>query len=101
MARISEDSDSWKASGTIRRDFRSSKEDPEVNRHMGNKKKNTKKWCRGKTGQVHDIKHQEHPTYGKYGTHIDLCMRCGKEIKSYWAGWLYTTRRKRCEGCPK
>jgi hypothetical protein len=99
MARVSKDSDSWKASGIKRRDFRNVHNGPEVN--TKGKKKNTRKWCRGKTGKEHRIIHQPHPTFGKYGTHIDRCDECGKEVNCYWPGWTCrATPNRRCEGCP-
>lgn len=100
MTTLKEDGDSWKASGIKRRDFRNSKEEPEVNRHKGNKKKNTSRWCRGKQGQEHDVEHVPHPTYWRYGSHVDRCKRCGKELKTYWAGWTLKIPRLKCQGCP-
>ena len=98
MATLSEDSDSWKASGIRRRDFRSSKEEPETNRHMGDQKKNTKKWCKGKVGREHDIVHQVRQR--SYGTlHVDVCQRCQKEFKTYWPGWRRNSTN--CAKCGK
>jgi hypothetical protein len=37
--RISQDTDSWKASGILRRDFRHTHNGPEVDRHKGQRKK--------------------------------------------------------------
>lgn len=100
MATLSEDGDSWKASGIKRKDFRNTKNGPEVIKPRS--KKNTKRWCRGKVGKEHKIIHQPHPTYGKFGTHVDRCDECGKELKTYWPGWLHQARqpRSRCPGCP-
>lgn len=49
----------WKESGIIRRDFRASKDGPEVMPHRAKSKKSVKKnrarWCRGKTGVEHQV----------------------------------------------
>lgn len=80
MVTLSEDSDSWKASGIKRRDFRSSKEDPEINRHTGNRKKNTKKWCKGKVGKQHIPVHLKVDLWH----HVTLCQTCSKQLEYFW-----------------
>ena len=79
--RLSKDDDSWKASGIKRRDFRSAHDAPEVPRRSGPKrKKNTKKWCRGREGKEHTIVRFEKNKYYS----VDKCSVCGKELKWYW-----------------
>jgi len=105
MATLKEDSHSWKAHGVIRKDFRSNHggawvsgdfRDPEVPKHQ-RKRKNRKKWCRGKPGREHNVEHIPYPAYG-YGPHLDVCITCGKHIKYYW-NTLSHIRRELCSGC--
>lgn len=56
--KISHDDDSWNASGVKRRDFRHDHSSPEIPRHKG-KKKNTKKWCKGKIGVRHKFSREQ------------------------------------------
>ena len=56
MATLSENSDSWAASGIIRRDFRAAKDAPEVPGARNRGRKNTKRWCKGKVGREHDVR---------------------------------------------
>jgi hypothetical protein len=51
--RLAEDMTSWKSSGIIARDFRHSHNGPEISKAP--KKKNTKKWCKGKIGVKHEL----------------------------------------------
>lgn len=97
MVTLSEDGDSWKASGIRRRDFRSSKEEPEINRHMGNRKKNTKKWCKGKVGKKHTVEGHRMERY----CHVDFCTVCRKDMKHYWKGWNWSNGPFRCPSCPR
>lgn len=84
MARISQDDDSWKAGGIKRRDFRSVRNGPEVPKH--GKKKNTKKWCRGQVGKLHDTEVKPWKSLSFYRDPfnrpvwvVDKCKNCGKE----------------------
>jgi hypothetical protein len=58
MAKISHDDSSWHASGVIKRDAQHTK-DPEEDARMPGKKparkKDTKRWCKGKEGRDHEI----------------------------------------------
>jgi hypothetical protein len=86
MATLSEDGDSWKASSLKRRDFRHTHDGPEVPKH-GNKKKNTKKWCKGKVGKEHDmeigvIARSYSSLSGAFV--VDKCKGCGKEMNWRW-----------------
>jgi len=82
MTTLSEDHDSWKASGIIRRDFRSSKDGPEEPRHRRGRLKGSGKWCRRKVGL-------EHQTYtvevgrGYWRHYLDICKVCGKHTR-WW-----------------
>lgn len=76
------DEGSWRYSGIKRRDFRNAKDEPEVPRHRG-AKKNTKKWCKGKTGVEHVpisratyymLRGERKPMY----YHFTECENCGK-----------------------
>lgn len=95
MATLSEDGDSWRASGVKRRDFRRAKDAPEVPGSRG-RRKNTKKWCKGIVGRKHDVRtYVENPHYcgkdcsynkenGGTGFHpwatnrrVTKCVKCG------------------------
>ena len=85
MTTLSEDKDSWKAHGVIRRDFQHSHDGPEVTRHIG-QKKNGKKWCRGKVGREH-----VRGTWiiGRWGSDTLPCADCGKHIaRRYNRPWV-------------
>ena len=76
--RISKDKDSWKASGVIRRDFRRSHDGPEVIRSR-NKRKNLKRWCRGKEGKEHDfVVVPKRYEYSWFTSTKYVCTVCGK-----------------------
>ena len=79
--RLAEDTDSWKAGGIIRRDFRHAHGDPEVNLHGSRKKKPGKKRS--------DHKHE----YFEVGT-VEYAPWYFKNCKI-----IYTTLE--CIGCPK
>ena len=87
--RVSQDSDSWKAGGIVRRDFRSGKVDyPERELRGKSKRKNTKRWCKGREGREHvpEIKRtwQRSGVFDKNGKEIlvvayseVVCSVCG------------------------
>ena len=80
MTTLSEDSDSWKAGGVIRRDFRATKDGPEVPKPGKNKRKNLKRWCRGKEGKEHKwIIIRREFSFGANVFLHDKCSECGKE----------------------
>jgi hypothetical protein len=81
MATLSEDNSSWKASGIQRRDFRSTKNGPEIPKGS-KRKKNTKKWCKGIEGREHKVIHWVEKN--RWGSYVDKCENCGKEMKHYW-----------------
>lgn len=67
----------WKEEANKRREFRQSKSDPEVPQHKG-KRKNTKKWCKGKVG----VEHSFLPVLKEFtymSIRISRCENCGKE----------------------
>ena len=84
------DPDSWQARSNKRRDFRHTHDGPETSRHRG-KRKNTKKWCKGKVGVKHDFKPTPWRVPGGYSDMfiVDRCDNCGREINvrpvsRYW-----------------
>lgn len=83
MAKLSRDDGSWKAHGLAKR-YEDWENDP---KHPApkpkNKKKNTKRWCRGKEGQEHDWKSFEK----NQRIIIQRCDRCRKED---WKGAIWT-----------
>lgn len=75
MATLAEDADSWKAHSVIRRDYRHTAVDDEHTAHRKSARKNTKKWCLGREGRLHE------PVSGDYwGIPIATCKTCGKEL---------------------
>lgn len=78
--RIKKDDSSWRASGILVRDERWDKSTPEVPKHKGNKKKNTRKWCKGKVGIEHVPHIVEFEYYTAYFIY-DVCKNCGKRLK--------------------
>lgn len=76
MARLSEDDSSWKADGIKHRDNRHDHGSSEVSRK--GKKKNTRKWCKGKVGREHEIEVVSWRRSSKYL--IERCANCGKEF---------------------
>ena len=77
--RLSKDKDSWKASGVIRRDFRSEHGGPEVPPHRRKRTKDSKRFCRGKPGRQHIPVRIP----GRWYDH-DACRLCGKKLAWYW-----------------
>lgn len=85
------DTDSWAYGGVKRRDFRQAKDNPEVAPHAG-KRKNTKKWCKGKEGREHipvrKAKYYNDPRSGERKilyTSV-VCDKCGKKLRRYDGG---------------
>jgi len=82
MATVSKNNGSeWRARGVLRRDFRASKDEPEVPKKgpRSLKSKRLKRWCRGKEGQEHAYTFVPErlfllPNWGVY-----RCSRCGRE----------------------
>jgi len=60
--------------------------DDEIPKHRS--KKNTKKWCKGKEGKVHQPIWEKNDKYS-WSQSLWLvyrCKECGKEINSYYEG---------------
>lgn len=84
MARVSKDKDSWAAGGVLRRDFR---QDKSVDGVSGaGRKKNTKKWCKGKEGRPHvPVWTEAKGNYSWAKEHPIMevsCERCGKVFET-------------------
>lgn len=79
MARISNDDDSWNASSIKHRDARHSHDGPEINTKK--KKKDTKKWCKGKVGREHEYTTVDSKRFRNTVSmfQVDKCSKCGKE----------------------
>lgn len=84
MTTLAEDSDSWRASGLMLRDFRHTHDGPEVPRHRS-KPKHGKRWCRGKVGRAHNLVR----VIGRYGYDVDTCTVCGRKVAWHWKGFRY------------
>lgn len=67
--RISQDTESWKASGVLRRDFRHTHDGPEIprGRHKIGRPRN--EWCRGKIGRDHTL--ERYTLYYSYDYRYD------------------------------
>jgi len=82
MATISKDNGSeWRASGVQRRDFRSSKDEPEVPKKgpRAPKAERLRWWCRGKEGQEHTYRLAQHYSLMRRSWDTYRCARCGKK----------------------
>ena len=69
MAKLSHDDSSWHARGVIRRDAQHTKAPEDEARPVGAppaKKKNTKRWCKGKEGREHVIEWVPYETVYHY-----------------------------------
>lgn len=78
--RISQDTDSWKASGILRRDFRHTLGEPEVERHKGKKKSKP-----GKPRQRINHRH----------VYVDVTGTPEAPYWSTWTPWYFTRTTKR------
>jgi hypothetical protein len=67
----------WREGGLILREFRASKDGPEV--ITKNKRKNTRRWCKGKAGVNHVFK-VKHSHWARFCFCMDVCENCGKEV---------------------
>ena len=87
MARLSRDNSSWRAYGLSKR-----YEDWEADaKPLGppKKKKDKKKWCKGKVGVEHDFQPYEREFGSRTIWRINKCTRCHKEV---WKGATWYTK---------
>lgn len=87
MTTINEDATSWSAGGVLRRDFRSTHNGPEVERHRSHK--NTSKWCKGKRGVPHVGRWQEWDyswmkLWNRPPVMVSVCVNCTKRLEMVW-----------------
>jgi len=92
--RLKEDNTSWKSGGIKHRDNRHDKSVEDVPKHKA-KKKNKKKWCKGKEGRKHVLIFQK-SKYGSWRPQNNplmevACGNCGKVLDVDWG----------FGGCPK
>lgn len=71
------DEDSWRYSSIKRRDYRADHGTEEIPRHTG-KKKDTKKWCKGKVGVEHSFRISR-KSFNYFSLTKLRCENCGKE----------------------
>jgi hypothetical protein len=86
----------WKEGANKRRDARHTKapDEPGKGNPKATKKKDTKRWCRGKVGVEHKLKcmdysevhHQKPDSIGSWGKgwKILACTVCGKELERWY-----------------
>lgn len=75
--RLKKDSSSWRASGIIKRDFKHDHSQP-TRGHFHNSK-DTRKWCKGKVGKLHNYQRALKWEFGTHKYYVDKCANCGKE----------------------
>jgi hypothetical protein len=93
----------WKEESNKRRDIRHTKDSDEHRKESSVKKKNTKKWCKGKAGREHksvcmtyaeaklsaEERNLKRPGVGYIGKSMSryrflVCTSCGKELAIYY-----------------
>ncbi len=97
--RLAEDNSNYRASSVERRDFRHSGDGPEETAGKPKRKKDTKRWCRGKEGVEHIPEIKKRQGYGGFRSckmlnvsserypsiwscnHELVCANCGKIIE--------------------
>lgn len=72
--RLKEDKSNWKASNIIRK----TRLWLDEAKHIG-RRKNTRKWCRGKVGIAHQFVTTESHKLWNLVWHIERCRGCGKK----------------------
>jgi hypothetical protein len=88
MATLKEDRYSWKARGVIVRDARHTHNGPNVMPGpMPTKRKDTKRWCRGKAGVEHKLVVVVLRRFTLIPSLVRHCSGCGKEFGSYSGVW--------------
>lgn len=87
----------WKGDAADRRDARNART-PEVDANAKPaKKKNTKRWCRGKVGVEHVLECVKKEYYSCSVFYVHACTTCGKEL-AWWhpsTRWLPPRDRKK------
>jgi len=93
--RRKEDSDSWKAGGILRRDFRSGGQEPERTRRTP-ARKDVFRHCRGVEGRPHDLPELTLPDRGtdRLQRVPVRCARCGLWVALKRKGELYEERER-------
>jgi hypothetical protein len=77
----------WKASGAAVRDARHTHNGPSVAAHRSSK--NTKRWCRGKSGIEHKLVVSLHDERGLPRL-VRHCSECGKEFGTHYAHSIWS-----------
>lgn len=84
--------ESWKQSGVKVRDARHTKVEDTATPSLPSKKKDTKKWCRGKVGTQHELKCfvYKNDNGSKFTKcwYVLSCMSCGKEMDHYYGTFV-------------
>jgi len=75
--RLKENSDNWRASAIIKRDF---KHDHADLKNTYKSHKNRRKWCRGKVGINHTIKWRKEVWLFSININVGQCTSCGKHM---------------------
>lgn len=78
--RVKTDKTSWKAGGVIARDIRAAKD--ELVQKASTKRKDTKRWCRGKVGKDH-VASEWLPVYlldKEPWAYVKRCLVCNKKL---------------------
>ena len=76
----------WRLGAAEVRDARHVHNGPEV---VGGpaKRKDTKRWCKGKVGREHVLQVRDATELGKHRfsqSLVRFCTKCGKEVDTYW-----------------
>jgi hypothetical protein len=79
--------DSWKKQATDRRDARQNPDEPRP-RPQTNKKKDTKRWCRGVEGRTHA------PVWEPWQPYADWLKQLSGRRKVYWLNYTCTVCKK-------
>lgn len=76
MGRLKKDHDGWKSAGLwLKYQYPKIEEEPRTT----HKKKNTRKWCKGRKGVEHDYELVEKHKFLDWSWKIYKCINCGKQ----------------------
>lgn len=78
MGRLKRDHDGWSSSGKWLK-YKYPKVDDEQPRIV-HKKKNTRKWCKGREGVIHDLQLIERSSFLQWSWKLYKCTNCGKKV---------------------